>query len=198
MIYPRFLRISTGHAKMLKKTKEKLHKIFGYAMAAVAVILVIVVFGGAYYFVIAPNMISKPDIPKPEIPENALISIRAGDRVIQEDNINYLVNELGGYKLKTPFASDNIPIVEVVLNDIGAVYYTYVQDHVPKTKLGNAKNEDIRIKAEQEVILNILNSDNVQGEAEKANDNGDIQVELVADMKTLAAKGYLSLYDNFK
>ena len=183
---------------MRKKTKEKLHKIFGHVMATVSILLVIIVFGGAYYFIIAPNMVSKPNIPKPSLPDDALFRIRAGERVIQEEHINYLVNELDGYKLKKPFGSDNYPIIEVVLTDVGSVFYSYVVDHVPITKRGNAKNEDIVIKSEQEVVMNVLYSADIASAVKEANDNGEIQVELVSGMKTLAAKGFLSLYDKIK
>lgn len=178
--------------------KEKLHGFFGYVMVGIAVVLVVVVFGGAYYFVIAPNLISKPFIEKPSLPEDALERIRAGEHIIGSKHINYIINEIGAYKLKNPFGTRKYPIMEFVLIDVGKRYYSYVKDHMPLTKEGNAKNEDIVIKGSQETAFNILKSDNIKKAVKDANNNGELQVELISDMKTLATKGYLSIYDNLK
>lgn len=205
------MRISIGLArsKMARKRsrkkkkdwgslKERLHKILGYVMVIIAIVLVVGVFGGAYYFVIAPNLVSKPFIPKPDLPEDALSNIKAGKNVINASHLNYLINEIGAYKLKKPFGTDNYPIMEFVLTDVDEIYYAYVKDNLPKTKEGNAKGEDIVIKGTQEVVFNILKSDDVKAAVKEANDNGDIQVDLIANMKTLATKGYLSIYDTLK
>lgn len=194
--------MSTKPAKMHKrkkfKLKEKLHKIFGYVMAIIAIILVVAVFGGAYYFVIAPNMVSKPFIEKPSLPSDSLEKIKAGEAVIGAEHINYLINEIGAYKLHKLFGTKNFPIIEFVITDTNEKFYSYVNDNKPITKKGNPKNEDIIIKGSQETILNILQSDNITAAVKQANNNNEIQVELVSDMKTLAAKGYLSLYDALK
>jgi len=186
--------------KMSKKfnLREKLHNIFGHFMAIIAVILVVVVFGGAYYFVIAPNLVSKPFIEKPSLPEDALSMIRGGMSVINSSHINYIINEIGAYKLRKPFGTKEYPIIEFVLTDIGKMYYAYIKDNIPKTKEGNAKNEDIVIKGSQETVLGVLQSDDISGAVKEANDNGDILVELVSSMTTLASKGYLSIYDSLK
>lgn len=178
--------------------REKLHGFFGYVMVIIALILVVLVFGSAYYFVIAPNLVSKPFIEKPSLPEDVLERIRAGEHIINSSHINYIINEIGAYKLKNPFGTKKYPIMEFVLSDIGKRYYSYVKDHIPITKEGNAKDEDIIIKANQETAMDIINSDNPSKEVKEANDNGKIQVELVSDMKTLATKGYLSVYDTLK
>jgi hypothetical protein len=185
---------------MVKKSnlKEKLHWIFGNIMAIIAVILVIVIFGGAYYLVIAPNLVSKPFIEKPFLPEDALDRIRAGEHIINSSHINYLINEIGAYKLRKQFGTKNYPIMEFLLIDINERYYTFVKDNKPVTKEGNAKDEDIIIKANQEAAFNILKSENIQKAVKEANNNGKIQVELISDMKTLAAKGYLSIYDSLR
>lgn len=175
--------------------KEKLHKIFGRVMAIVAILLVIIVFGGAYYFVISPNLIAKPFIEKPDLPEDGLSRINDGESVINMSHINYIINEIGAYKLRKPFGTKDYAIMEFVLTDIGVRYYSYVKDNVPVTKKGNAKNEDLVIKGSQEVVFNILQSADISFAVKEANDNGELDVELVADMKTLATKGYLSLYD---
>ncbi len=194
--------MSTKHAKKPKqkksKSRDKLHKIFGHIMAIIAIILVIAVFGGAYYFVIAPNMVSKPFIEKPDLPDDALEKIRGGEQVITSGHINYLINEIGAYKLRKPFATKSLPIIEFIITDTNEKFYSYVNDNKPTTKKGNPKNEDIIIKGSQETILKILESGNTLAAVKQANDNNEIQVELVSDMKTLAAKGYLSLYDTLK
>ena len=168
-------------------------------MAIISIILVIVAFGGAYYFVIAPNLISKPFIEKPSLIAGAPERISAGEHVINSSHINYIINEIGAYKLNAPFGTKKIPVIEFVLTDIGEKYYTYVKDHMPTTKKGDPKEEDIIIGGSQETIAAILESEPPLSEAVKqANNDGTIKVELVADMKTLAAKGYLSIYDKLR
>ena len=183
-----------------KKTplREKLHQIFGNILAILAVILVVIVFGGAYYFVISPNMVSKPFIEMPTLPGDFAERISNGESVINSSHINYLINEIGAYKLRKKFGTKDFPIMEFVLTDINKRYYSYVNDNIPITKKGNAKNEDIIIKGSQETVLNILKSGSVLSAVKEAKDKGDIDIELVSDMKTLAAKGYLSLYDSLR
>lgn len=178
--------------------REKLHSAFGCTMVIIAVILVVIVFWGAYYFVIAPNLISKPFIENPSLPEDALQRIRAGEHIIGAEHINYIINEIGAYKLRRTFWTRKYPIMEFVLTDIGKRYYSYVKDHVPITKEGNAKGEDIVIKGSQETAFNILESETTLAAVKKANNEGEIQTELVANMKLLATKGYLSIYGTLK
>ena len=52
--------------------QEKLHWIFGNVMGIISLILVVAVFGGTYFFVIAPSFISKPLIGPPFLPLDAL------------------------------------------------------------------------------------------------------------------------------
>ena len=181
-----------------KSKKDKLHNVFGHILAVLAIVLVVVAFGGAYYFVIQPNMVAKPFIPKPYFDADSLEKIRAGESVVREEHINYIINEIGAYKLKNPFGKDSYPIMEFVITDLDDMYYSYVKDHIPFTKKGNAKGEDIVINGNQEIVYEVLSSDNVFRAVQAANSEGKIQVELVSDMKTLASKGYLSLYDALK
>jgi len=167
-------------------------------MAVISIILVVIVFGGAYYFVIAPNMVAKPFIPNPGLPKDALSRINAGEEVINSSHINYLINEIGAYKLKKLFGTKKYPIMEFVLTDINQRYYAYVKDHIPITKKGNAKDEDIVMEGSQETVVEILEDVDLVGEVRNAKDDGRIKVDLVASMKTLASKGYLSLYDTLK
>ncbi len=178
--------------------REKLHHIFGNILAILAVILVIVVFGGAYYFVISPNMVSKPFMEMPSLPEDFALRISEGETVVNSSHINYLINEIGAYKLRKKLGSKDYPIMEFVLTDVNKRYYSYVKDNEPITKKGNAKGEDIVIKGSQETVFNILKSGSVLSAVKEAKNNGEIEIELVADMKTLAAKGYLSIYDTLR
>ncbi|MBW2974298.1 hypothetical protein KY366_01140 [Candidatus Woesearchaeota archaeon] len=191
--------INKGRRSAAKRRfREKLHKVIGCILAVIAIVLVIAVFGGAYYLIIAPSMVSKPFIEKPVLSESELSSIEAGENVIGSEHINYIVNEIGAYKLKKLLGTDRYPIIESVITDSGEKFYSYVKDHMPITGEGDAKDEDIIIRGSQKTIFNILSSDNVLSAVKKAKDNGEVEVELVSDMKTLAAKGYLSIYDNLR
>ncbi|HZX44967.1 MAG TPA: hypothetical protein VFF28_04760 [Candidatus Nanoarchaeia archaeon] len=177
--------------------RDKLHYIFGHIMAIVALVIVVIVFGGAYYFIIAPNLVSKPSIEKPAFSENAIEEMSEGKQAISPEHINYLVNELDGYKLKNTWG-DKLPIIEFLFTDTNVRYYSYVKDHVPITKEGNAKGNDILIKGSQQVAYEIIESGNIPQATKQAVDSGKLSVELVSDMKTLATKGYLSIYDNVR
>ncbi|MBW2988897.1 hypothetical protein KY358_01115 [Candidatus Woesearchaeota archaeon] len=180
------------------KSRGRLHKIIGHILAITAIFIVVIVFGGAYYLVIAPNMVPKPIVEKPVLPEDGLKTIAEGGTVIEAEHINYLLNEAGGYKLKKPIGTGSYPIMEVWVTDSEDMFYGYVDRHEIETKKGNARDEDITIKGDQETIYNILNSDNVLDSLKEAKENGKITVELKKDMKVLAAKGYLSIYDSIK
>lgn len=184
--------------KEKSKLKERLHWISGNIMAIIAVILIVAAFGGAYYFVIAPSLVSKPLIEKPSLPEDALERIGAGEGVINSSHINYVINEIGAYKLKKPFGTKDYPVMEFVLTGVNERYYSYVKDNMPVTKKGNAKDEDIIIKGSQGTVVEVLESANLLGEVREAKDDGRIKVELVSDMKILAAKRYLSIYDTLR
>ena len=178
--------------------KEKLHKGLGHVMAVIAVFLVLVVFGGAYYLVIAPNLIPKPFIPEPALPEDALERINNGEHVINESHINYIINEIGAYKLRNTWGTADYPVMEFVLTDLEKKYHSFVENHLPITKEKGAKEEDIAIKGSQEVVVEILSAENTKAAVKKAIDEGKIQVDIVKDMNILARKGYLSIYDSIK
>ncbi|MBU0628767.1 MAG: hypothetical protein KKC75_06260 [Nanoarchaeota archaeon] len=182
-------------AKKKEFIQEKLHWIWGHIMGIISLILVVAVFGGAYFFIIAPNMVSKPFMEFPFFSADALAKIKAGNEVINASHINYVINELGAYKLNKPIFTKNYPIMEFVLTDIGKMYYSYVDKHMPVTEKGNPKNPDISIRASQETVYNTLKSDDVKDFVKKSVEDGTIKFNLTADMTTLARKGYLSLYN---
>ena len=204
------ISIKLARSKMFKKKsrkkvrkdraalKEKIHKILGDVMVVIAIVLVVGVFGGAYYFVIAPNLVSKPFIEKPSLPEDWSAKVSAGASVVNSSHINYIINEIGAYKLRKMLWTKDYPIMEFLLTDVDERYYSFVKDNMPVTKLGNAMGENIVISGTQQVVFEILESDHVMLAVREANNNGKIQVELISDMKTLAKKGYLSIYDNLK
>jgi len=177
---------------------EKIHKILGHIMVVIAILLIVGVFGGAYYFIIAPNLVSKPFIEMPSLPEDWSAKVSNGESVVNSSHINYIINEMEAYKLRKTFGSKDYPIMEFLLTDTGERYYSFVKDNMPVTKKGNAKGEDIIIAGTQQVVFEILESDHVMLAVKEANNDGRIQVQLVSDMTTLAKKGYLSIYDNLK
>ncbi len=184
--------------KINKKEKESLHIFSKYVLPVIAIILIMVVFFWAYYFVIAPNSVSKQFIEKPSLPENSLTRIKAGMEVINSNHINYVINEIGAYKLHNSFGTGDFPVIEFILTDVNKTFYSYIQNNMPVTKQGYTKNKDIILKGSQETILNILKSTDVLGSVREAKNNNIIQVELVSDMMTLIAKGYLPVYETLK
>ena len=65
----------------MAKKQAMIRTIFGYILALLGIVLVIAVFGGAYFLIIEPQLIDKPDIPKPSIAENIRAQIEQGKKV---------------------------------------------------------------------------------------------------------------------
>jgi|SRR3989344_6755102 len=149
-------------------------KLIGISLVAVLILLIIII----QFFVMKPG---KPYIPKPDFKD--------GDEV-QQQHIEWLVNELGSYQL------NNDAEMEVIVAE--KTFTLKVADRFPKATIGPASNPDIRIRADYQSFVQIFSSSDVMGEVSKLYKEGKVQVELVKDLGTLVLKGYKGIYDQIQ
>ena len=140
----------------------------------------------AYFFVISPTFVAKPTIERP--------SLAAGEPV-EEKHIQYLVNELGAYKLHNPPLSNQMPVIEILVTPANQYFTVKVEGNIPRTTPGRAEDPDIRISGSRDSVAQMLMSGDIAAEAKKLSDEGKINVEILKEMPELIAMGYKALYD---
>ncbi|MBD3204070.1 hypothetical protein GF327_07265 [Candidatus Woesearchaeota archaeon] len=150
-------------------------------------ILLVILFPSVYiYFtVISPSfLVKKPVIEKPALTQE-----------INEQTIVYIANEIGSYKLHKDPISGEIPEIEFFIEDTKETYSILIIDNKPQVEKKEAIQPDIRMIGKEHIILQILNSENVEKEIVTNANEGKIRVEVLNDQKILALKGYKSIYD---
>ena len=165
--------------KEIKKSKGSKKKL----IIIVAVLAVIASASYLYFFIISPTFVAKPFLEKPTLAENEEIG---------EDHINWVVNELGGYKLHpSPLGGD--PVIELVIE--GNTFTVTTSGNNVLSSLGTPSDPDIRITANREAFERILSADDAQEEIIDLFMEGAVGFEMIKDEATLALKGYKGIYD---
>ena len=139
-----------------------------------------------YFFIISPTFVVKPIIEKP--------SLSAGEAV-EEEHIQYLINELGAYKLHKAPLSDQTPVIEILVTNPNQYFTVTVEGNVPKTVPGRADDPDIRISGSSEAVVQLLSAADITAESKKLSGEGKIDIEVLKEMPELVAMGYKALYD---
>lgn len=150
-----------------------------------------------YFNIFSPTFVKKPYIEKPSIkaPSNDVLQ---EELVVTNDHIEYLANEIGAYKLhKVPFSED-YPELEFRVSDYDKVFTIKIIDGTPESSPGEADNPDLVIYGMQEDIVDILSSGNINDAIVNKIEQGRIGLDVKADEKTLALKGYMSIYNALK
>ena len=158
-------------------------KMAGIAIGVIAVIIVAYL----WFFILNPSFVAKPEIEKPSLDVNN----------IEPGNVNWILNELGVYKLHADPASGELPEIELHVEDNDETFTTVVEDNVPSTTENGADNPDIEITLSSDDFAELYDSDNIQGDTSSLYDEGEISMNLVKDMDVLAFKGYKVIYDEF-
>jgi len=161
-----------------------------YFLYTVFALIIIGIFFGAYmyFFVFNPVFVEKPHIERPVIEEPE------GFEVSGED-LEYLTNEVGGYKLHSTPVSKEKPVIEFFITNFQDTYTLTIEDHNITAVEGSAVNPDIRISGSKQVFRQLLEADDVAKELNKLVRWREIEFEMLSDESTLAMKGYKSLYD---
>ena len=95
-------------------------------------------------------------------------------------------------------AASSVPRIELVITDTHQAFDIMIKDNAPKATYGNAIEPDLRVKMTSETFAAIFNSPDPKKELMRQYSEGHIDVDLFADEKTLALKGYMGLYKAFQ
>jgi hypothetical protein len=144
--------------------------------------LVFTVFGIGYlyFFQISPVFLEKPQLEKP-----------LNEEQVTFDHVAYLLNEMDAYRLqKIPFTGE-MPVIEVSLPDTGQRFVVEVENLQMAESTGEP---DIIITVDRATLLKIVQEGSIEAFVE-ALEKGKIGIEPLKEEKTLALKGYKSIYD---
>lgn len=153
----------------------------------------------AYTSIISPN-VEKPLIEPAPLPAQTqqLQSASPEEPLVEEEHIQYLVNELGGYNLHDHPVNQEAAVMEfqVVESDPNnpRLFTITIKDNYPTVTEGAATNPDIRLHATETVLVELLQSDNFNTKVVELVNDGSMWIEILTDETTLAMKGYLSIY----
>ncbi|MCM2325304.1 MAG: hypothetical protein NDI94_02485 [Candidatus Woesearchaeota archaeon] len=147
-----------------------------------------------YFFILSPTNVEKPQMERPPI-QQAESNVTMGQGKVGDDHVEYIVNELGGYKLHDEPLSGEPPVIEFIVSDTKDTYSVIIEDNVPIVKESDAK-PDLRISGDAATLLRLCSSKSLQSEIVPMVKEGTIQIEIITDEKTLALKGYKSIYDS--
>src|SRR4030042_1758975 len=158
-------------------------------LSVITILLIGSLYG--YFFVVNPIFVSKPYIAKPQLTIPLSNNSSANYSTIKVEHILYLLNEIGAYKLHNSPSGD-ISKIEFVISDVDKRYSFAVTDNYV-VKMNNLNNFDVRITATQNSIISVFNSNVSKTEIMKHYNDGNIKFDTLADMSTLALKGYTAL-----
>ncbi len=124
--------------------------------------------------------------------------VSVSDVKITEEQVEYLAVAADTYKLHKAPGSDQPPTIEYRITDSQEIFTITVLDNIANAQKASAQDPDIRITGDKRSFLQLLSSPDSTKTLEEFAQKGQLKVELLADEKTLALKGYLALYDATK
>jgi hypothetical protein len=160
--------------------KGKLSHIFFFLF-----ILLMLGVGYFYFFQISPTFVNKPQMEKPlDLENNDSTNFR---------QISYMLNELGAYKLHEDLLTGEMPVIEVDVEDTGQVFFAQIEKG--EIKETRTKKPDIRISAKKETFSGIFMG-TIDRSVVSAVSDGSMIIDILSDERSLALKGYKSIYDS--
>ncbi len=154
---------------------------------AIGIVAVIIVFAFLYFFVVTSTFAMKPSLAKPAL---------ASPSDIGSGQVNWLLNEVGAYKLHPFLLFGDPPVIESVITDQNRKFTTTVIDNYPTTVDGAAINPDMRFSMTGANFMTLYAAPDVVAKAQEMRNAGLIKVEVLKDEFTMAVKGYKSIYDS--
>jgi len=191
--------------KDIQKTFDNIFKPISAIKIFFIVLLVFILLGAAYsyFFIISPVFVPKPELIKPEIEipkaKSEILSppnILEKTELFKSEHIKFLLNELGIYKLHNSPTGDP-PRINFVISDIKKVYAIEVNNGEINVTEGAVSSPDIEIESNQNSLISIYEANETKKVVLDYYNKGLIKIDVVADVATLALKGYKSLYDYF-
>ncbi len=152
---------------------------------------------GFYFFVISPEA-AKPVVEKPAQ------MAEAGPAVVDERMLEYLLTELGAYKLHANSFSGDLPEFELMIAETQQKFAAVVKNNAVRVRQGSAESPDARITLNADAVLFLSSAAN-DGERKaraaqllREREQRGLNAELLAGKGDLLLKGYLALYDENK
>lgn len=128
--------------------------------------------------------------------EKPVIVYENGTPQINETEITYLIQALGGESLHKPIFTDNYPQIEVSTSQ--KLFTVYVVDGEIQTYLGKAPDPDLQIRLNRDTLIHIITSNDPKAATKDAISKQLVGITMIADKTELFMKGYLELYDTLK
>jgi hypothetical protein len=153
----------------------------------VGFVAIFLILAFLYLFVVTPTFVTKPVVAKPAL-------ATASD--IDSAHVNWLLNEVGAYRLHTYLMFGETPVIESVITDQGKVFTTTVRDNQPTTVVGTATNPDIRFSMSGANFMTLYAASDTLAQAQAMRRSGQIVVNILKDDFTMAVKGYNAIYDS--
>jgi|WetSurMetagenome_2_1015567.scaffolds.fasta_scaffold157941_2 hypothetical protein len=122
------------------------------------------------------------------------IGMNKSEIIVDEDQVAYVLNEIGAWKLHNPPLSSNRPKVEVIVNT--NTFRAEVSNGKIAVEKGNWDSPDIRIRTSGSEIVDAITSANIKDYIKQSVSSGKTRLELVAGYAQLFSKGYLNLYQD--
>ena len=165
----------------------------------VSVCLVAMLISYTYFFMISPSFVDKPYIEKPEIKESMEKVLGSGDApisvMVEEEHVEYIVNEIGGYKLHDNPLTGEPAVFEIAVTDTGQKFFIKIENNIPKTASGFSGQADLRISGKGKDILDLIDSTSFSQDIVNMVKDSRIMIVVLTDEKTLVMKGYKGVYD---
>jgi hypothetical protein len=154
---------------------------------AIGIVAMLIVLAFLYFFVVTPTFVMKPDLTKLAL---------ASPSDIGSGHVNWMLNEVGAYKLHSYLLFGESPVIESVITDQNRKFTTTVRDNYPTTVGGAANNPDIRFSMNSADFMTLYAAPDVLAKAQEMRKSGLIKVEILKDEFTMAVKGYKAIYDS--
>jgi hypothetical protein len=154
---------------------------------AIGIVAILIFLAFLYFFVVSPTFVMKPNLTKIAL---------ASPSDIGSEHVNWMLNEVGAYKLHSYLLFGEPPVIESVITDQNRKFTTTIIDNYPTTVGGAANNPDIRFSMNSAGFMTLYAAPDVLVKAQEMRRSGLIKVEILKDDFTMTMKGYKAIYDS--
>ncbi len=173
----------------------------------ITIILVLVATAMAYT-TFNPNA-EKPMIEKPELSARVTTESElqgsegetevetVEEVVIEEEHVQYAVNELGAYNLHDDPTSGEAAVMQIHLTDTEDYFVITIENNYPEVEEGTSNDKDLTLHMSTETFAELIQADDLMEKTKELANRNLLWAEPHVSEKELALKGYLSLYKNF-
>jgi hypothetical protein len=111
------------------------------------------------------------------------------------EHVEWIVNELVTDKIRTQHFKGKRMQVEFLVKPDNSYFTTTVELYVATTTSGRAKDPDVRLVVERDVVAQLLSAPDFFAEVIKLDSEGKIGVETLRSAEELEAMGYTGIYE---